>query len=337
MKSRWLVICTVGSLIFLFVSSIMSADNQHLLGETTRAAAVMINLSFQVWVARRIWVHLRLVSFLLIVSIIAKIIAEFGFFLLFPIPILASLSALLNLGNLLIFLPIALYGLWVLGKYEREAETHLKSMGFSGSEIRELREMVGGNYQGYVDRIEEFRKIKKVEFQNETGISLETFIPEIGVHISWSDILNHVFKVHDLDQNGTTVDEQGNVMALSPVEPYGYLLVESPILDNMVYLPINHSADFLLAVDLLGEDSKGKWFGENELLVVYSPKRVLPGGLAAGMWHVLHFAQTPHGTLNSYYSWERDIHMALPQPEKIFGKFRHVGFPQLYINDRPRF
>ena len=50
-----------------------------------------------------------------------------------------------------------------------------------------------------------------------------------------------VFRVVDFDRSGTTVDLDAgshSVEAGSKAEPYGYLLVESPTLNQPVELPI---------------------------------------------------------------------------------------------------
>ena len=71
-----------------------------------------------------------------------------------------------------------------------------------------------------------------------------------------------------------------------------------------------------------------------ELLVTYIPKHKLPNGLA-GITHALHYVIVPQGTLDRYYEADNDIHMAVPAPEKIFGKFVWEGEIRVQVNPCP--
>jgi hypothetical protein len=78
-------------------------------------------------------------------------------------------------------------------------------------------------------------------------------IPIVGVHCAWIDVNQMVFRVLDFDRNETTVDfdaGSGGVHAKSSTAPYGYLLVESPTLNQPVALPITHRDDFWLAASV---------------------------------------------------------------------------------------
>ena len=73
-----------------------------------------------------------------------------------------------------------------------------------------------------------------------------------------------------------------------------------------------------------------------ELLVTYAPKHLLPKGLSGSPHHVLHYVITPRGTLDSYYSMNNDIHMAKPDPQKLFGPFVYQGMIKVQINTEPK-
>jgi hypothetical protein len=160
--------------------------------------------------------------------------------------------------------------------------------------------------------------------------------PEIGRDISWADIVRHVLRVVDFDRAGTTIAENGAIHAASRFNPYGYLLVESPILNQRVRLPIVHRDDFLLAASVFDEPKLMEAVAHEELLVTYAPKHLLPKGLAGGTSHSLHYVITPRGTLQRYYEWEGDAHMAKPAPEKLFGEFVYEGEIKVQVNADPQ-
>jgi hypothetical protein len=164
------------------------------------------------------------------------------------------------------------------------------------------------------------------DFAAKTGIDPRFIEPVIGQQISWAEIVRHVFKVREFDRSDTTVDANNRVQAGSSDAPYGFLLVESPILNQPVWLPIIHRDDFLLATTVFDEPSLvDALAGEVELLVTYAPKRVLPGGLSGSPVHVLHYILVPAGTLEKYYSLDDDRHMGSPAPEKLFRQFVYDG------------
>jgi len=160
-------------------------------------------------------------------------------------------------------------------------------------------------------------------------------IPEIGREISWADIVRHVFRVFEFDRDGTTIGQNNQVKPLSSPKPYGYLLVESPILNQKVRLPIIHRDDFLLAASVFDEPKLAHLVIDEELLVTYAPKHLLPKGLSGSPHHVLHYVITPRGTLDSYYSINNDIHMANPAPEKLFKEFAWDGEIRVQVNPAP--
>lgn len=82
------------------------------------------------------------------------------------------------------------------------------------------------------------------------GIDTSVMTPEVGREIQWTDIVRHVFRVLDFDRAGTIIGPGNSAKAASSLGAYGYLLVESPILNQPVRLPIVHRDDFLLAASV---------------------------------------------------------------------------------------
>lgn len=159
--------------------------------------------------------------------------------------------------------------------------------------------------------------------------------PEIGKDIAWTDIIGHAFHVLEFDRAGTKIGPGNKVKAKSLFKPYGYLLAESPILNQPVRLPVVHRDDFLLA-DGVFDDPKWPQVSEKyELLVTYVPKRKLPWG-AVGVSHGLHYVITPKGTLEKYYLVGNDMHVAKPKPEKLFGTLVWGGLLRVQVNPNPK-
>jgi hypothetical protein len=163
----------------------------------------------------------------------------------------------------------------------------------------------------------------------------DSITPEVGRGIKWVDIVGQVFRVLEFDRGGTTIGADNKVTATSSFEPYGYLLVESPILNQPVRLPIVHRDDFLLAASVFDDPRFADVIKEEELLVTYVPKHKLPNGLA-GTSHALHYVITPRGTLDRYYEVENDVHMASPAPEKLFGELVWDGEIRVQVNPDPK-
>ena len=158
---------------------------------------------------------------------------------------------------------------------------------------------------------------------------------EIGRDCEWTDIIGQVFRVLEFDRAGTIILPGDKVKAKSLFKPYGYLLVESPILNQPASLPIVHRDDFLLAASVFDEPRWLEVIKEQELLVTYVPKRKLPKGMA-GTSHALHYVITPRGTLDRYYGQDFiSVHMANPAPEKIFGTLVWDGLIRVQVNPDP--
>jgi hypothetical protein len=159
---------------------------------------------------------------------------------------------------------------------------------------------------------------------------------DIGRDISWADIVRQVFRVLDFDRAGTVIGPGDTVEALSSSMPYGYLLVESPILDQPGRLPIVHRDDFLLAASVFDEPQLREAVEARELLVTYVPKHKLPQG-AIGVSHGLHYVITLRGTLEGYYAHGDGIYVSRPAPERIFGTLVWDGLIRVQISSHPEF
>jgi hypothetical protein len=166
------------------------------------------------------------------------------------------------------------------------------------------------------------------------GVDIDAITPEVGREIAWTDVIRQVFRVLDFDRAGTRIGPGNTVHAASPTSPYGYLLVESPILNQAIRLPIVHRDDFLLAASVYAEPPLLADTKFQELLVTYAPEHELPGGLA-GASHALHYVITPRGTLDRYYDEKNDQHMRNPMPQKLFGQFVWKGEISVKINRNP--
>jgi len=202
------------------------------------------------------------------------------------------------------------------------AEKEMRTLGLSPDEVESvLEELRSGNQDAVLQRLAEIQEQQRAGLL-AAGVDVRAMTPEIGRDIEWTDIVRHVFRVLEFDRGGTIIGPGDTVKASSLFKPYGYLLAESPILNQPVRLPIVHRDDFLLTARVfdspeLLEAVKG---AETELLVTYVPKHKLPRGLAGGL-HPLHYVITPRGTLDRYYEVGNDMHMGSPAPEKIFGAF----------------
>jgi hypothetical protein len=134
----------------------------------------------------------------------------------------------------------------------------------------------------------------------------------------------------DFSRADTIIDEQGNVIAINQFEPYGYLLVESPISNEPMLLPITHRDDFLLAASVYDDAQWMEEIKRLELLVTYVPKDKNPMGFG-GFSHALHYLITAPYTLEKYYEKEgRKI--SIKKTEKLFGDFVWDGEIGVKVN-----
>jgi hypothetical protein len=203
-----------------------------------------------------------------------------------------------------------------------------KGLGLTDDELRRVNEdMQRGDREAALQHIASAQERQSGEFKESTGVDVRDITPVIGSDISWADIVNHALRVLEFDRAGTVVDDDDQVQAESPSAPYGYLLVESPILNQEVLLPITHAFDFLLATTVFDDPELTEALAaqQTELLVTYSPKELTSGGLSGSPHHVPHYVLTIPGALDSYYSADEDAHMAKPEPQELFGPFVYEG------------
>lgn len=152
----------------------------------------------------------------------------------------------------------------------------------------------------------------------------------IGRDISWADAVGQAFRVRQFDRSSTTIGPTGKVRAASITQPYGYLLVESPILRQAAKLPIAHRDDYLLASSVFDEPACAHFISDAELLVTYAPKRRLFGAL--GLTHVLHYVIVPAGTLIRYYELTGDAHSSKRYLQLLFGELVYTGKLSVQVN-----
>ena len=223
-----------------------------------------------------------------------------------------------------------------LGLKRRRYRKELDKLGLDPQERAQIEaEFARGDNEAATARIGRAQERLRAEFVARTGVDPRGIVPVVGEQMSWTDVVRQVFRVNDFDRAGTTVDSSGHVKAIG-AGPYGFLLAESPILNQQIRLPIIHRDDFLLATTVFDEPRLVEALAADvELLVTYVPKRVLPGGLSGSASHVLHYILVPAKTLERYYSMDSDRHMASPAPEKLFGKFAYDGEIKVQVIPNP--
>lgn len=228
---------------------------------------------------------------------------------------------------------VALVGWRVLRRRRKVAE--IRRLGLPPEDLRAVSEdLQRGDRDAAIQRIADVQERQR-EALRAKGIDVSAITADIGREIKWTEVIRQVFRVLEFDRAGTTIGPGDTVKAASLVDPYGYLLVESPILNRPVRLPIVHRDDFLLAASVFDEPRLADAVkGEEELLVTYFPKHKLPGGLA-GASHAVHYVICPRGTMDRYYEAGGDIHMAKPAPEKLFGSFVWEGEIRVEVNPHP--
>jgi len=317
MKNRTLAIFGIVTWLFSVISSA-----EDLAGNYTAPAALIVvsaiaTLIFMIMAVIRLWKPQKVTAVL---------------FLALSLVSLVYVSAPIKIINFILFIWVISL-LWVMGKHEGLAKTLQKNSGLTDEEFSSVqKDLERGDHKAAVQKISEVQERYKKNFKEATGVDAKDIIPEIGKEISWTDIVNHAFRVLEFDRNGTVIDENNQIKAKSSFQPYGYLLVESPILNNRVRLPIIHRDDFLLAASVFYEPKLAALVDSEELLVTYAPKHLGPKGLSGSPHHVLHYTIVPSGTLDSYYSLNDDAHMAKPKPHKLFGPFVYQGEIKVQIN-----
>jgi len=160
--------------------------------------------------------------------------------------------------------------------------------------------------------------------------------PLVGVEIPWKVIVRQVFRVTDFDRKGTRI-ENDKVIEPPLNTPYGYLIVESPMLNQPARLPLLHQGDFWLAASVFDDPTWSTAIADEELLTTYAPKKMHSDGLpttdrSGNTTHCMHYTIAPKGTLARYYEAGGGHHPAL---EKLFGDFVYEGEVRVGVNRNP--
>ncbi|MEO8439130.1 MAG: hypothetical protein ABI540_02800 [Spartobacteria bacterium] len=270
MKSRKLAIFGIGAWILPVASSAQDLDENYVAPTALIAISAIAGLAFTVMAVVRLWKTHKVTAVLFLASSLITLV---------------YMSAPIKIINFLLFIWVATL-LWVMGKHEGLAETLQKDSGLTSEECSAVQgNLQKGDHEAAMHKIALAQERHKELFKEATGVDVKDIIPEIGKEISWADIGDHAFRVFEFDRNGTTVDENNQVIAKSSFQPYGYLLVESPILNNRVRLPIIHRDDFLLAESVFDDPKLANLVESEELLVTYSPKH--SGPLAHIMYYTM--------------------------------------------------
>jgi hypothetical protein len=322
MKSKQLAIFGIVAWLLSVASSAEDLTGNYTAPTALIVISALATLVFTIMAVVRLWKPQKVTAILFLVSSLVSLI---------------YVSAPIKIITFILFIWVISL-LWAMGKHEGLAKKLQKDSGLTDEEFSAvLKEKQKGNDKAVEEMLTSAQERAKSKYKEATGVDPKSIVPEIGKEISWADIVNHTFRVLDFDRNGTTVDENNQVKAKSRFQPYGYLLAESPILNNRVRLPIIHRDDFLLAASVFDEPKLTAMVKDEELLVVYSPKHLGPKGLSGSPHHVLHYAITPRGTLEAYYSKNNDMYMARPEPQKLVGPFVYQGEIKVQINPEPEF
>ncbi|MDQ2986188.1 MAG: hypothetical protein M3R13_05635 [Armatimonadota bacterium] len=206
---------------------------------------------------------------------------------------------------------------------------------YTPEERAEIESLVtSGDKEEGIARIEEINEARREELKAQ-GVDLEAFTPEIGRDFEWSFVVRQVFSVLEFTRGNTMIGPDGMPKSTGWTDPYGYLLVSSPIFNQPARLPIIHRDDFLLATFVFDEPNCDEILENSELLVTYAPEKTRRDGKAASLKHCLHYVLCPPGTLERYYAFNDDIHMRNPSPEKLFGKLKYDGEVRVETNQAP--
>ena len=317
MKSKTLAILGIGTWILSVASSAEDLGGNYTAPTALIVVSAIATLAFTIMAVIRLWKTQKVTAILFLASSLVTLVYT---------------SAPVKIVNFILFIWVVSL-LWAMAKHEGLTKKSQKDSGLTSEEFSTmLKEKQKGN-DGAVEKIiTSAQERAKAKYKEATGVDAKDIVPEIGKEISWADIVNHVFRVLDFDRNNTTIDSNNQVKAKSSFQPYGYLLAQSPILNNKVRIPIIHRDDFLLAASVFDDPKLANLVESEELLVTYSPKHLGPKGISGSPHHVLHYALVPSGTLDSYYSANNDAHFAKPEPQKLFGPFVYQGEIKVQIN-----
>lgn len=333
MKSKTLAIFGIGTYILSVLSSATDLEGNSVAPIVLIAVSSIATIVFYTMATIRLWKMQKGAPLLLICSAVILVI------LLIAQDVAPVYINITRIINFIAFIWV-IFLLWTMAKHEGLVKKIQKDSGLTSEEISLIQDdLRKGDREAVVQRIAKAQEQHRRNLKEATGIDVKDIVPEIGKEISWADIVNHAFRVIEFDRSDTTIDQNNQVKAKSSFKPYGYLLAESPILNQKVRIPIVHRDDFLLAASVFDEPKVAAVVEaeELELLVTYAPKHLLPKGLSGSLHHVLHYVITPRGTLDSYYSKNNDMYMAKPAPQKLFGPFVYQGEIRVQVNSEPEF
>jgi hypothetical protein len=331
MKSKTLAIFGIGTYILSVLSSATDLEGNSVAPIVLIAISGIATIVFYTLATIRLWKMQKSAPILLICSAVILVI------LLIAQGVAPLYINITKIINFIAFIWV-MFLLWAMAKHEGLVTKFQKDSGLTSEEISLVQDdLRKGDHEAAVQKIAKAQEQHRKNFKETTGIDVKDIVPEIGKEISWADIVNHAFRVLEFDRSDTTIDQNNQVKAKSSFKPYGYLLAESPILNQKVRIPIIHRDDFLLAASVFDEAKLAALIEDEELLVTYAPKHLLPKGLSGSPHHVLHYVITPRGTLDSYYSKNNDMYMAKPAPQKLFGPFVYQGEIKVQINSEPEF
>lgn len=331
MKSKTLAIFGIATYILSVLSSVTDLEGNSVAPIILIAISGIATIVFYIMATKRLWKIQKSAPILLISSAIILVILSITQGVA---PILINI---IKITNFVVFIWVVSL-LWTMAKHEGLVKQFQRDSGLTSEEFSSVQEdLQKGDHKAAVQKIAKAQEQHLKNFKETTGIDARDIVPEIGKEISWSDIVNHVFRVFGFDRSDTTIDQNNQVKAKGSFKPYGYLLAESPILNQKVRIPIIHRDDFLLAASVFDEAKLAALIEDEELLVTYAPKHLLQKGLSGSLHHVLHYVITPRGTLDSYYSKNNDMYMAKPAPQKLFGPFVYQGEIKVQINSEPKF
>jgi hypothetical protein len=343
MKNKTLAFFGIVTAILSILSSVTDLEGNSILPNALIAISEIGIIVFAIMAIVRLWKIKEKGSsitfvlswvILLILSVIKTITSSsYGN----PIIILLNIAKIFNFITFIWVISL----LWAKAKRERFVKKTIKDIGNKYGVTPEdisliQKDLQKGNPKEALQKITSIQEQNRKKYKEATGVDIKDVVIEIGREIFWADIVNHVFRILEFDRSDTTIDQNNQVKAKTSFRPYGYLLAESPILNSKVRIPIIHRDDFILASSVFDEPKLAGFVADKELLVTYSPKRLLPKGLSGSPHHVLHYVITPRGTLNSYYSINNDIHMAKPEPQKLFGSFVYQGEIKVQVNPEPK-
>ena len=338
MKNKTLAIIGIGSYILSIITPATDLEEKFVLPIILIAISGIVQILFTVMATVRLWQQARNGSIILASSAIILFVLNVIYEVTLPeygsaIIILLNVTKVIHL--LAFFYAIIL--LWKMAKYEGLAKKSLEDSGLKPEEVSLVQEdLRKGDQESAVQRITTAQEQQRTKFKETTGFDPFAITPVIGQDIKWTDIIRQVFRVLEFDRTDTTVLADGTVKAVSQTKPYGYLLVESPIFNVKARLPICHRDDFILATTVYDEPRLAEVVLQEELLVTYFPQNKHPMGFA-GTTHALHYVIVPRGSIDEYYEFNNDEHMANPAPEKLFKEFAWDGEIRVEVNPTPEF